>query len=160
MSDKSVTEHSTSVLPRKGSSRGDSKIAGLRRKSSSVSGSDQSPTPTRMTARAEVPLTPESPPFRITRKRAAEALEERDMDVETRGPSHTRMSSGEFGNSGASATSREGAHLCICQPDPKIPRPRNGECLSESRTISARHSFDQASLSGLFVEGLCSLILG
>jgi len=160
MSDKSVTELSTSVLPWKGISKSARKIAGSRRKSSSVSGSDQSPTPTRMAARAEVPLTPESPPFRITRKRAAEALEERDMEVETRTPSHTRMSSGESRNSGPSAVSREGAHLCICQPDPKIPRPRNGECLSENRTTLAQHSFDRASLSPSFVEALCPSNLG
>lgn len=68
------------------------------------------------------PLTPESPQVRITRKRAAEtAIETEDAErpqAEHGSPTHARGSSGD---SGASAKS-----VCLCQPDPKIPRPRNG----------------------------------
>lgn len=95
------------------------------------------------------PPTPESPPFRLTRKRAASLAadhkggddddgggrssnnkDEADDVVEAITPSsttHSRMSSG-----GASAGSAGSAasHVCLCQPDPKIPRPRNGQLSS------------------------------
>lgn len=65
--------------------------------------------------------TPESPSFRVTRKRAASVVI-RDvgdtMEVDHVSPTHTWVSSGD---------SRDSTyHLCLCQPDPKIPRPRNG----------------------------------
>ncbi|KAF2214662.1 hypothetical protein CERZMDRAFT_36637 [Cercospora zeae-maydis SCOH1-5] len=77
-----------------------------RRRSSSPSGRDPSHTP----------LTPEeSPPFsRTTRKRTAGIIEveDKDLDLPEASPAHTRSDSGE-------------AQVCICQPEPKIPRPRN-----------------------------------
>lgn len=66
---------------------------------------------------SHTPLTPEeSPPFGSARKRSASVLDEGES-VET--PSHTRD------NSGASATSFP--ELCLCPPEAKVPRPRNGE---------------------------------
>ena len=67
---------------------------------------------------SKTPLTPEeSPPSKSTRKRNAGTVEEEDkeLDSATTTPVHTRASSGD-----------STAHVCICQPDPKIPRPRNG----------------------------------
>ncbi|PPJ56337.1 hypothetical protein CBER1_00680 [Cercospora berteroae] len=76
------------------------------RRSSSPSGRDPSKTP----------LTPEeSPPFsRTTRKRTAGIVEveDKDFDLPEASPAHTRSDSGEI-------------QVCICQPEPKIPRPRN-----------------------------------
>ncbi|KAH7061550.1 hypothetical protein B0J12DRAFT_736665 [Macrophomina phaseolina] len=85
------------------------------------------------------PPTPESPPFRLTRKRAASLADKADgrdeqpdgtpeevgdeaTDIAPTNTTHSRMSSG-----GASAGSAGSAasHVCLCQPDPKIPRPRN-----------------------------------
>ncbi|KAF1812554.1 hypothetical protein P152DRAFT_342635 [Eremomyces bilateralis CBS 781.70] len=78
---------------------------------------------------ASPPLS-QSPSFRLTRKRAAEEFERTveskpvevdEMDMEEISPTHTRASSGDSGGGQA------GLHVCLCQPDPKIPRPRNGE---------------------------------
>lgn len=92
-----------------GSSRRTSSSVSSRshRRSSSPSGRDPSKTP----------LTPEeSPPFsRTTRKRTATIVEAEDKDINFADayPTHTSSDSGEV-------------HVCICQPEPKIPRPRNG----------------------------------
>lgn len=72
---------------------------------------------------SKAPLTPEeSPPSRPTRKRSANVVEEEDKAIESHetSPVHTRASSGD-----------STAHVCICQPDPKIPRPRNGNCIGQ-----------------------------
>ncbi|USW48051.1 Putative High mobility group box domain-containing protein [Septoria linicola] len=65
---------------------------------------------------SNTPLTPEeSPPFsRTTRKRTAGIVEaeDKDLDLPDASPAHTRSDSGDI-------------HVCICQPEPKIPRPRN-----------------------------------
>lgn len=72
------------------------------------------------------PPTPESPQVRLTRKRAAETFEDTheanmvDADQQA-SPSHTRGSSGDSRDSTKS--------VCLCQPDPKIPRPRNGKSI-------------------------------
>ncbi|KAM0720473.1 hypothetical protein Q7P37_004609 [Cladosporium fusiforme] len=66
---------------------------------------------------SKAPLTPEeSPPSRSTRKRNAGIVEEEDKEIDSHevSPVHTRASSGD-----------STAHVCICQPEPKIPRPRN-----------------------------------
>lgn len=68
---------------------------------------------------SKTPLTPEeSPPSRSTRKRSAGFVEQEDKALSSANttPAHTRANSGE-----------STAHVCICQPDPKIPRPRNGK---------------------------------
>lgn len=88
-----------------------------RRTSSTTSSRSQhhSPTPSHG---SKTPLTPEeSPPFRSTRKRSAGIVEREDKEIDHPdiSPAHTRNSSGD-----------STAHVCICQPDPKIPRPRNG----------------------------------
>lgn len=90
---------------------------------------------------SRTPLTPEeSPPFRSTRKRTAGTTEEEDkeLDISVTTPAHTRTSSGE-------AT----VHVCICQPDPKIPRPRNGMHIDSLRmylqlTLSSFHPVPSA----------------
>jgi HMG box factor len=88
-----------------------------RRTSSSISlrSRNRSPSPSRG---SKTPLTPEeSPPFQSTRKRSAGTAEEEDQPLNSTNtsPAHTRANSGEAA-----------VHVCICQPDPKIPRPRNG----------------------------------
>lgn len=79
---------------------------------------------------SKAPLTPEeSPPFRPTRKRSANVVEEEDKAIESHetSPVHTRASSGD-----------STAHVCICQPDPKIPRPRNGKCIGRRSITIAK----------------------
>ncbi|KAK3623870.1 slightly ste11-like protein [Elasticomyces elasticus] len=74
----------------------------------------RSPSPSQ---ESRTPLTPEeSPPFATTRKRTASIVEIEDsaLDSITTTPIHSRGSSGD-----------STLHVCICQPDPKIPRPRN-----------------------------------
>ncbi|KAK6433725.1 slightly ste11-like protein [Oleoguttula sp. CCFEE 5521] len=66
---------------------------------------------------SKTPLTPkESPPFRSTRKRTASIAEREDKGAGSSEvtPAHTRASSGD-----------SASQVCLCQPDPKIPRPRN-----------------------------------
>jgi len=62
---------------------------------------------------SETPLTPEeSPPFKHAQKRS---LDQIDEDEEQTTPSRSRESSdGSF-------------QPCLCQPEPKVPRPRNGK---------------------------------
>lgn len=61
----------------------------------------------------EIPLTPEqSPPARPSRKRSADQVDDEDQFTS----SHSRESSESF-------------QPCLCRPEPKIPRPRNGELM-------------------------------
>lgn len=89
-----------------------------RRTSSTQSSSrshKHSPSPSRG---SKTPLTPEeSPPFTQTRKRDASIVALEDKEIESIGTPAHRTGDGE------EAT----AQVCICQPDPKIPRPRNGK---------------------------------
>lgn len=90
-----------------------------RRTSSTASSRSQHHSPT-LSHGSKTPLTPEeSPPFRPTRKRSAGLVEREDRAIDHPDdipPAHTRNSSGD-----------SSLRVCICQPDPKIPRPRNGE---------------------------------
>jgi len=98
-----------------------------RRTSSNVSTRSlrSAPSPT---GSSRTPLTPEeSPPSRPTRKRGADIVEEEDKEIDIHEAAHTRASSGD-----------STAHVCICQPDPKIPRPRNGK-LTEHCPIDSNH---------------------
>ncbi|KAI4725439.1 hypothetical protein E4T49_06795 [Aureobasidium sp. EXF-10728] len=62
---------------------------------------------------SDTPLTPEeSPPFRDHRKRSADALDQ--DEIQDVSPSHTRDGSTE-----------SLVNFCLCQPEPKVPRPRN-----------------------------------
>ena len=96
-----------------------------RRASSNVSTRSLRSAPS-ISGSSKAPLTPEeSPPSRPTRKRSVNVVEEEDREIDSHEvtPIHTRASSGD-----------STAHVCICQPDPKIPRPRNGK--SSHRTCT------------------------
>ncbi len=64
------------------------------------------------------PLTPESPPLRMLRKRLGSltSREEKESELGDKSPRNIDDSLAD-----------SAAHVCLCQPDPKIPRPRNGE---------------------------------
>lgn len=98
---------------------GDQAVSRSRRPSSTVPiPPHPQPSPT-LSRPSDTPLTPEeSPPFRSSRKRSADTLEKDDHFAHS--PSHTRDSSGDSPS------------FCLCQPEPKVPRPRNGEPLSKS----------------------------
>lgn len=67
---------------------------------------------------SKAPLTPEeSPPTRASRKRNTGVVEQEDVDLD-------RV---EAGSAHSRTNSDDNTHVCICQPDPKIPRPRNGK---------------------------------
>ncbi|QIW97742.1 hypothetical protein AMS68_003260 [Peltaster fructicola] len=88
-----------------------------RRTSSTVSSRSIRP-PKSPTAESRTPLTPEeSPPYRSTRKRAISNVEDDDRAYHSVEPSptHSRTNSSE----------QAAVQVCICQPEPKIPRPRN-----------------------------------
>lgn len=92
-----------------GSPSHDAETGPSRRTSSSASTRSKPQSPARRSDASETPLTPEeSPPARVTRKRSA------GEDKEVTTPSHSRVHSGD-----------SAVQVCICQPDPKIPRPRN-----------------------------------
>jgi hypothetical protein len=92
-----------------GSSRAKSPIRTTHADSRVRSRSSNSPTP----------LTPEqSPPSQRIRKRSSGAASQVDRDTDSgeRSPAQSTTSSG-----------KTPVHICYCQPDPKIPRPRNGK---------------------------------
>lgn len=80
------------------------------------------PSPT-LSRISDTPLTPEeSPPFHSSRKRSVDALEHDDYPENS--PSHT-------GDNSSDSTPT----FCLCQPEPKVPRPRNGEsCLQQQQS--------------------------
>lgn len=85
-----------------------------RRVSANIAIASQSQQHSPKSRLSDTPLTPEeSPPFREHQKRSADALEQDELqDVS---PSHTRDGSTE-----------SLVNFCLCQPEPKVPRPRNG----------------------------------
>jgi hypothetical protein len=75
----------------------------------------------------EIPQALDSSSARMTsRKRAVTLaqLEDQEEGIKKSPSKHTREGSGGSGSSGSSGNSL--THICLCQPDPKIPRPRNG----------------------------------
>ena len=109
-----------------------------RRGSSNVSTRSRRSVPS-ISESSKAPLTPEeSPPSRPTRKRSVNVVEEEDREIDSHEVIHTRASSGD-----------STAHVCICQPGPKIPRPRNGTsshqaCVSDSLTSISIHPLSPA----------------
>jgi len=73
-------------------------------------------------AKDSEPPTPVSPPFRLTRKRAA-SLNTESVNLPPR-ISDLALNSASTSVPPTAELSRE--QVCLCQPDPKIPRPRNG----------------------------------
>lgn len=70
----------------------------------------------RLSDRNSDPPTPNSPPMRMTRKRAASLNTDAANRIEELALGSSRLEGPQ--------TARE--QVCLCQPDPKIPRPRNG----------------------------------
>ena len=73
----------------------------------------------RSSDQSEKQHSPPSPPARLSRKRAA-SLE----IVGSNSPAISELSI----SSPRSDPANSAGHVCLCQPDPKIPRPRNGTC--------------------------------
>ncbi|KAH9826946.1 high-mobility group non-histone chromatin protein [Teratosphaeria destructans] len=99
------------------SRRTDNNDSGPSRRTSSTTSSRSRRRSPSLSRGSKTPLTPEeSPPFRTTRKRNAGIVEEEDKELNSGSatPAHARENSGN-----------SSIHVCICQPDPKIPRPRN-----------------------------------
>jgi hypothetical protein len=65
--------------------------------------------------------TPSSPLFRLTRKRAA------SLDTESANdPRIEDLALNSARSNGLPTSDSTREQVCLCQPDPKIPRPRNG----------------------------------
>lgn len=96
------------------SDSGDPAVTRYRRFSSVVQIAPHTqPSPTR-SRESDTPLTPEeSPPFSENRKRSADTLDQDDSLDNS--PSHARD------------PIRDSLNFCLCQPEPKVPRPRNGK---------------------------------
>ncbi|OCL06146.1 hypothetical protein AOQ84DRAFT_83015 [Glonium stellatum] len=109
--------------------------------SSTLTRSASSPSPARRSKTSSEAAT-EEPTFvrRLTRKRAASLvhIEENKSMSEDDDPTYQRSS-----NSAPSAASEEiSGHICLCQPEPKIPRPRNAFILYRQyhqQAVVARH---------------------
>lgn len=90
--------------------------------------------PAQSIGRVSEPPRTISPPVRLTRKRAA------TLNTESASPppriGDLALSSARTADPPASDLTRE--QVCLCQPDPKIPRPRNGALRDhlESRLLS------------------------
>ncbi len=67
------------------------------------------------------PPTPSSPNTRLTRKRAASLNTDSADD-----PRIEDLALNSAGINGPQASDPTREQMCLCQPDPKIPRPRNG----------------------------------
>lgn len=61
------------------------------------------------------------PPMRMTRKRAASLNTDNSIN-----PRISDLALNSAGSSGTPVTDPTREQVCLCQPDPKIPRPRNG----------------------------------
>ncbi|KAF2089838.1 hypothetical protein K490DRAFT_35466 [Saccharata proteae CBS 121410] len=72
----------------------------------------------------ERPPTPESPPFRLTRKRTASLIDKAE-DQPTEPAEAPETPATATASSGITIDTVVAPHVCLCQPDPKIPRPRN-----------------------------------
>ena len=97
-----------------GSTIGKTSNASARTISTSSLHSPKPGSPT-ISHRSDTPPTPgDSPSHRSGRKRSADHLEEVEEEVT---PSHSRESSDSA------------FQPCFCQPEPKVPRPRNGTLL-------------------------------
>ncbi|RFU29371.1 hypothetical protein B7463_g6974, partial [Scytalidium lignicola] len=96
--------------------------------STDYSGSGSITTTTATQAHSErhsAPVTPSSPPIRFTRKRAASQVENSDN---LQSGSRCLNNASAAANSGVEVLSTADptkGQVCLCQPEPKVPRPRN-----------------------------------
>lgn len=72
--------------------------------------------------KSSYPTSPLSPRGRLTRKRAA-SLNTETPDLP---PAISGLALNSANSSGPSTSDLARGQVCLCQPDPKIPRPRNG----------------------------------
>lgn len=80
----------------------------------------------RSSVHSEKHHSPPSPAARLNRKRAA-SLE----IIGANSPAISELSI----SSPRSDPANSASHVCLCQPDPKIPRPRNGTCKTFVRSF-------------------------
>ena len=117
--------------PRKAPEKAQDNLASTREPSNTMlARSNPSPIPARCSKASDEAITKE-PSFvrRLTRKRAASLvhIEEDKPKSEDDDPTTYQRSSNSAPTTGSGEFS---GHICLCQPEPKVPRPRNGElCL-------------------------------
>jgi hypothetical protein len=91
--------------------------------------SASSPNPARHSKDIQSP-SPQTPPTRVTRKRTASLVD--TTGSKARLEDCSPPSSRESNRMPSVGAGEFAGHVCLCQPEPKIRRPRNGESLSES----------------------------
>lgn len=98
------------------------------RKSSRINDSRSAPTtsPIERTKRDELPTLPAVTSPRSTKKRLASLEEVANGDETDEAPSPTDDKPPPSATSAGSPDFSN--HVCLCLPEPKIPRPRNGKC--------------------------------
>lgn len=118
---------------------------------SSMTRSTSSPSPIHRQKTA-ASASPQASPVRITRKRAASLTyppERRSPEVESPPSTKNSYSAPSTGSGDMSG------HVCLCQPEPKIPRPRNGRSDPSSLFLILH-----ISVSPLFLRQRRSLVFG
>lgn len=102
----------------------DSKIGRSLRKSTRHqiprSAPDRSPI---QRTKEEEQSTPSSPRVARRRNQSVEVDNNVDEDIEGDSPADVRTPA----STGSTGSGDLSSHVCLCQPEPKIPRPRNGE---------------------------------
>jgi hypothetical protein len=88
-------------------------------------GNEMDGTELRSLGPPNVQTQPEQPSFtrRMTRKRTADLANLEEVSKES--PESQELGPEEDNTLRSSISTA--AHICLCQPDPKIPRPRNGQ---------------------------------
>ena len=87
----------------------------------------------RSSVQSEKQRSPPSPSARLNRKRATSL----EIIEGSNSPEISELSITSPKSDPASSES----HVCVCQPDPKIPRPRNGTCKTLVRISYALVAF-------------------
>jgi len=118
----------------------DSKPSRNLRKSSRINetrpASTSSPTAER-TKRDEPPASPALSSPRTTRKRPSPLIEIDGAD-DLISPSDDKPPPSASSATAGGEPDFSG-HVCLCQPEPKIPRPRNGKSILSSFVLDVRH---------------------
>ena len=108
-----MADRLVSTMPR-------SRTEHLPRSPASLSSNSSRRVSLRSSVQSEKQHSPLSPPARLNRKRAASLA----IIEGSHSPAISELSISSPKSDPANSVS----HVCLCQPDPKIPRPRNGTC--------------------------------
>ena len=118
-----MADRLVSTMPR-------SRTEHLPRSPTSLSSNSSRRVSLRSSVQSEKQHSPLSPPARLNRKRAASLA----IIEGSHSPAISELSISSPKSDPANSVS----HVCLCQPDPKIPRPRNGTCQTFVESLTSR----------------------